>query len=177
MLEAENTGISEESGQTGQTAEQSETRDFETLYNAEIGNSKKLRKRAQEVEKQLDSINVKLSDQKEAKLIEDGNLQELVDGLKADNKHLKAEQLESASIVSKIRANLLDQVAEEEREALQDLPFTTLKMVVEKMTSIPASALPNTTPGIKEVVMDKPYGQMTDDERRTYHNAKVNNLT
>ena len=176
MSEQENTQISEESGQIGQAAEQTETRDYESLFNAEVGNSKKLRKRAQEVEKQLESINLKIETQKEEKLIADGNLQELVDGLKADNKKMKAEQMESMSIVSKIRADLLNQVPEEEREALQDLPYNTLKLVVDKMTNIPASALPNTTPGVKEVVMDKPYGQMTEDERRAYHNAKVNQL-
>ena len=176
MSEQENTKISGESGQAGQAAEQTETRDYESLFNAEVGNSKKLRKRAQEVEKQLESINLKIEAQKEEKLIADGNLQELVDGLKADNKKLKAEQMESMSIVSKIRADLLNQVPEEEREALQDLPYNTLKLVIDKMTNIPASALPNTTPGVKEVVMDKPYGQMTEDERRAYHNAKVNQL-
>jgi len=174
MIDENNNQVIEEVDQGDQTAEPEGVRNYEALYNAEIGNSKKLRKRAQEVEKQLESINFKMDEEKDAKMIADGNLQGLVDGLKADNKKLKAEQMESLSIISKARADILNKVPEEEREALQDLPFDTLKLVVSKMTTIPASTLPNTTPGIKDVVMDKPYAAMNESERRAYHDAQIN---
>ena len=165
------TGI--ETSQKDATVESAESTDYETLYKAEVGNAKKLRKRAQEVEKQLDNMTATIKANEEQKMIEDGKLQEAYDSLKVEFNSLKKQNEESQSIVTKARQDLLDKVPEEEREALEPLPFDTLKLVVGKMTTIPAAQLPNTTPGVKQLVPDKPYAQMNEQERRAYHASKV----
>ena len=175
MSEEKNTQIGEETGQSGQPVGQEESRDYEAQYNAEVATAIKQRKRAQDAEKKLIDIQSKLEAKEEEKLIADGKLQEAYDSLKAENKRLKSEFSQSTEIVENVRASLMEKVPEEEREALEGLPFKTLKMVVEKMTTIPASALPNTTPGVKYEVPAKPYTEMSDAEKRQYHASKLNN--
>lgn len=176
MEEQKNTENGTATVQQDELANQSEERDTNTLLTAEINNSKKLRKRAQEAESKLEAINARLAKQEEEKMIQDGKLEELVASLKAENKTLKSKHDEAQGIISAERAKLLEQVPEEEREAFESLPFNTLKVMVNKLAQqIPASTLPNTNPAVKKVVSDKPLDQMTDSERRAWHADKLNN--
>ena len=163
-----------EVGQNDQTATQQADVDYQALYNAEVGNSQKLRKRAQEAEGKISVFATKAEQDKEAKMIEDGNLKELVSNLKSENKNILSKLEKADAIVLKNREKLLNKVQESEREALQDLPFETLELVVSKMVPVNQAPLPSTTPGIKTPVSTKPYDQMNDQEKRDHHASIIN---
>ena len=174
-MEENNTSqMATESSSVEQTATQDASVDYETLYKAEIANAKKQRNRAQELEATLNKHNEATEKAKIQKLADDGKLSELVDTQKSQIDKLQGKLNENSSIVSALRDEMLASIPEEEQESLKDLPFKALKLVVDKISVKNKTNLPNTTPAVKApVIPNKPYAEMTDNERSAYHTEMI----
>ena len=174
MEETKNSQIAEETSSVEPTTTSGDSVDYEAQYNAEVSNAMKQRKRAQDAETELKKIQDVQEKARIKKLAEEGKLNEVVDSLKSQNEKLANELSQNTGIIDVMRQELLAKVSEDEQESLKDLPFNTLKMVIEKISAKTKADLPNTTPGLKTpAIPDKPYAQMTDAERRQYHTSIV----
>ena len=157
-----------------QTTTSVDSVDYEAQYNAEVSNAIKQRKRAQDAEAELSKIKDQQEKVRIKKLAEEGKLNEVVDTLKSQNEKLANELSQNTAIIDTMRQELLAKVPENEQETLKDLPFNTLKLVIDKISAKPKTDLPNTTPGVKTpIVPDKPNAQMTEAERRQYHTSLI----
>ena len=176
MEENNNNQMVEDSSSGEQTATQGMSVDYEALYNKEVANAKKQRNRAQELESTLKQHNENTEKAKMKQFAEDGKLTELVDTQKSQIDKLQNELNQNSAIVSTLRNEMLANIPEEEQEALKDLPFNALKLVVDKISAKTKTALPNTTPTVKSpMVPTKPYAEMSKAEKQSYHAQVIAN--
>ena len=156
-------------GQVDQTSSTGVEPDYKTLYNEEIANSKKHRSRSQDEESRIKE-NLKAQEtQKIKQLKENEKFKELYEQTPAqlDEPSPYKERWETHE--ANERESLLSQLPEEDREMLSQKDLDTLKYIVSKQTdSKPKN--PQNIPGQARVpVIDKPWGEMNDQERRAYY--------
>ena len=152
--------------QSEQPQSQDESVDYKALYLDEVQNAKKLRKRSQDAESSLSAFTKKQETQKVKQMQEKEQYKELYESV-APFKD-KWETYESNR-----REALLNQLPEEDRESMSSKDLDVLEYVVKiKNESKPENPKhqPNAS---RKVVLDKPYGQMTDAEKRAYYEQEV----
>ena len=158
--------------QVAQTTESAETVDYEALYKAEIANSKKLRKRSQDAEAQLEANAKAQTEAQEAKLIEEGKLKELLEKRDAELKSLKAKANEYDAMITSERESILNAMSEEDKEVFGNLPLKELKALNAKLNSQkPAQQTNQILTGMAKsnTVSNKNYADMTENERKAWH--------
>ncbi len=159
----------EVTGQTDQTSSAAVEPDYKTLYNEEIANSKKLRARAQDAEFRIQE-NLKAQEtQKIKQLKQNEKFKELYEQTQAKLDEISPYKERWETYEANERESLLSQLPEEDREMLSQKDLDTLKYIVSKQTdSKPKN--PQNIPGQARVpVIDKPWGEMNDQERRAYY--------
>ena len=127
--------------------------------------NKKYRIRAQEAEERLVKLEKKLASAEEAKLKEKEDFKALYEKVSSDNESLTETAQKWNKYEENRRNTLLESAPEEERERLAGLDLDTLEYVTGKIN--------NEKPNMPEVIgrarnfqPQKPYAQMTEDERR-----------
>lgn len=154
--------------QLEQPQSQDESVDYKALYLEEVQNAKKLRKRSQDAESQLSDITKKQETQKVKQMQEKEQYKELYESV-APYKE-KWETYESNR-----RKALLSKLPEEDREKMSSKDIDTLEYVVGiKEESKPVNPQHQAS-APRKVNLDKPYDQMSEQERRAWHEETIKN--
>ena len=119
--------------QVAQTTESDETVDYEALYNAEVKNSIKLRKRSQDTESKLTNYETKQTEIEEAKLKESGEFKTLLDKRDSEIKDLKVKATAYDDLLTSEKTAILDKMTDEDKEQFGDLPLKQLKALSNKL--------------------------------------------
>ena len=155
--------------QDSTTQSQDESVDYKALYLDEVQNAKKLRKRAQDAEETVQKNTKTQETLKVKQMQEQEKYKELYESV-APFKD-KWESYES-----KRREALLSKLPEEDREGLNQKDLDTLEYIVRlKEESKPVN--PAHSPGMPRNVpleINKPWGEMSESERRAVYTQKAN---
>ena len=162
--------------QVAQSNSSDENVDYKALYNEEITNSKKQRKSKQDFQAKYESLMEAQKLENEEKMIADGKLKEVIDAQKAELKSYKLAKEELDSLKASEMKSLLEKIPEDKREQYQNLDVPMLRNIVEDFYTNQNSN-PQPKPGAsRQVEINKPYAQMTEEERKIWHNQTLNNF-
>ena len=159
--------------QSVDTSNQNESRDFEKSYADEVENAKKLRKRAQDAESRIAKYESEKKASREKKLKEEGKFQELLAEKDALINNMQSKYDEANQIISSEKEEILQSFQEEDRADFENLNLTQLKKIQKKLqVQRPDNPLsPKST--IKSPISTKPYSEMTESEKREWHERTV----
>ena len=162
--------------QVAQSNSSDENVDYKALYNEEIANSKKQRKGKQDFQSKYEALIESQKVAEEEKMIADGKLKEVIDAQKAELKSYKLAKEELDSLKASEMKSLLEKIPEDKREQYQNLDVPMLRNIVEDFYTNQNSN-PQPKPGAsRQVEINKPYAQMTEEERKIWHNQTLNNF-
>ena len=162
--------------QVAQSNSSEENVDYKALYNEEIANSKKQRKSKQDFQAKYESLMEAQKLENEEMMIADGKLKEVIDAQKAELKSYKLAKEELDSLKASEMKSLLEKIPEDKREQYQNLDVPMLRNIVEDFYTNQNSN-PQPKPGAsRQVEINKPYAQMTEEERKIWHNQTLNNF-
>ena len=120
-----------------------------------IAESKKYRKRAQDAESRLASLEKKLQQQEESKLKEKEEFKTLYEKASSEAEGLSANAEKWIKYEKSKRASLLESHPEEDRESLSKLDLETLEYVTSKINNIKPNA-PEVVGTAKSKTPEKP---------------------
>ena len=147
---------------------QGEPADYKALYLDEVQNAKKLRKRAQDAEETVQKNTKTQETLKVKQMQEQEKYKELYESV-APFKD-KWESYES-----KRREALLSKLPEEDRESMSSKDIETLEYIVKiKEESKPVNPQHQAS-APRKVNLDKPYEQMSEQERKAWHEDVMKN--
>ncbi len=146
-----------------------------TDVGALIAESKKYRKRSQDAEAELEKIKKSVAKEKEAKLKAKEEYKTLYEEASSKIDSLTATAEKWTKYEETRRASLLEKHPEEDRESLATLPLDTLEFVTNKINGAKANA-PEVAGRTKKVVSNKSYSEMTDAEKREWHNNAISGI-
>jgi len=153
--------------QSAQSNSSEENVDYKALYNEEISNSKKQRKGKQDFQAKYESLVEAQKTAEEEKMIADGKLKEVIEAQKAEIKSLKGHSEELANLKASDKKSLLEKIPEDKREQYENLDIPVLRSIVDDFYSKQSSSNPQPTPGVsRQVELDKPFSEMTQQEKR-----------
>ena len=138
-----------------------------------IAESKKYRKRAQDAETRLAEFEKKFAKAEEAKLKEKEDFKALYEKVSSQNESLNANAEKWIKYEDTRRASLLEKHPEDDREDLSKLDLQTLEYVTSKINNTKPNP-PEVIGTSRNTVPDKPWGEMTDEERRAFYTFKAN---
>ena len=168
---------SAEEQSTAQTQQEAQP-DYKALYLQEIENSKKQRAGKQNAVSEVDSLRLKVNQYEEEKMIQDGKQSELIDRLKSQNKELSTYKDKYTSYLETEKTNILEAFPEEDREELAGKDIDNLKYIQKKTLNQqqPQGAhIPNIPSMVKNNTPAKPFNEMTDAERKAWHQTVLQN--
>ena len=155
--------------QDGTPQVQDEAVDYKALYLDEVQNAKKLRKRAQDAETTVQETTKAQETLKVKQMKEQEKYKELYESVAPFKE--KWESYESNR-----RESLLSKLPEEDREAMSSKDIDTLEYVVKiKEESKPVNPQHQAS-APRKVNFDKPYDQMSEQERRAWHEETMKNF-
>ena len=161
--------MSQENSQvTSETASEQptqETTDNSTDVSSLVAESKKYRKRSQDAEARLAELEKKLTSAEEAKLKEKEDFKALYEKVSSENEALDANAQKWNKYEENRRNTLLESAPEDERERLASLDLDTLEYVTDKISNEKPN-MPEVVGRARNVQPQKPYAQMSEDERR-----------
>ena len=137
-----------------------------------IAESKKYRKRAQDAENRLAKLEKSLARAEEDKLKEKEEFKTLYEKASSEVEGLSANAEKWAKYEEGKRASLLETHPEEDRESLSKLDLETLEYVTSKINNIKPNA-PEVAGNARKDLPDKPYTQMTEQEKKDNWNNIV----
>ena len=137
-----------------------------------IAESKKYRKRAQDAEARLAKLEKSLARAEEDKLKEKEEFKTLYEKASSEVEGLSANAEKWAKYEEGKRASLLETHPEEDRESLSKLDLETLEYVTSKINNIKPNA-PEVAGNARKDLPDKPYTQMTEQEKKDNWNNIV----
>ena len=168
--------MSQENSQvTSETASEqptTETTDNSTDVSSLVAESKKYRKRSQDAESRLAELEKKLASAEEAKLKEKEDFKALYEKVSSDNESLNETAQKWNKYEDKRRNTLLESAPEDERERLAGLDLDTLEYVTSKLNNNKPN-MPEVAGKTRNLQPDKPYTQMTEDEKKANWNNIV----
>ena len=140
-----------------------------------IAESKKYRTRAQDAEARIAEMEKKMAKAEEAKLKEKEDFKALYEKVSSENESLSSVAEKWTKYEETRRASLLEKHPEGDRESLQGLPLDTLEFVTNKINGVKVNA-PEVAGRTKKAVSNKPYSEMTDAEKREWHNNAISGI-
>ena len=140
-----------------------------------IAESKKYRSRAQDAEARIAKMEKSMAKAEEAKLKEKEDFKTLYEKVSSENETLSSVADKWTKYEETKRASLLESHPEEDRESLANLPLDTLEFVTNKINGVKANA-PEVAGRTKKAVSNKPYAEMTDAEKREWHNNAISGI-
>ena len=155
--------------QEEQPQAQDESVDYKALYLDEVQNAKKLRKRAQDAESTVQETMKVQETLKVKQMKEQEKYKELYESVAPFKE--KWESHESAR-----REALLSKLPEEDRETLGQKDLDTLEYIVSMKEESKLVNPQHQANASRQVVIDKPYDQMNEDERRVWHEDTMKNF-
>ena len=168
MLEDNGQKTKEIQEQNVQTTNSEESVDYKSLYQNEVQNAKKLRKRSQEVEKQLNSFEQKAEEQRILHLKENEKYKELSDELQSKLDAVSPFKDKWESYESQKRESLLSKIPEADREMLASKDLQTLEYIVKTQNNNTSNPTPSVGAS-RKIVMEKSWSEMTEQEKRAYY--------
>ena len=142
-----------EQGQIDQQNVSAETTDFKSLYESEVANSKKLRKRAQDSEALVSQFNKEKEDAKMKTMEEQKQFESLSEELKTQVETLAPFKERWEAYEASKRESLMSQVPEEDKEQFSKLNLQQLEFMVNKLHQAKPSN-PNPAPGAVRSLKD-----------------------
>ena len=140
-----------------------------------IAESKKYRTRAQDAEARIAEMEKKMAKAEESKLKEKEDFKTLYEKVASENETLSSVADKWTKYEETRRASLLEKHPEGDRESLQGLPLDTLEFVTNKINGVKVNA-PEVAGRTKKAVSNKPYSEMTDAEKREWHNNAISGI-
>ena len=140
-----------------------------------IAESKKYRTRAQDAEARIAKMEKTLAKAEETKLKEKEDFKALYEKVSSENETLSSVADKWTKYEETRRASLLEKHPEGDRESLQGLPLDTLEFVTNKINGVKVNA-PEVAGRTKKAVSNKPYSEMTDAEKREWHNNAISGI-
>ena len=174
MLDENNTQESNEV-QDEQTSDAGASVDYKSLYLEEVQNAKKLRKRAQESEVQIQEYTKAQETQKVKQLRKQEKFQELSENLQRQLDEVTPYKERWESYETSRRESLLSQLPEEDREGLQGESLKTLEYITSKLNETkPVAPEPSRGAVRGQISLEsKDYSEMTEAERRAFYTQKA----
>ena len=156
-------------GQEAQTESQGSGQDYTEALNQEKSYSQKQRQRAQKAEAELEKMIARNKKMEEDSMIEQNKFKELYERDKADAEWARGYKKDR-------KASLLESLPEDKREKFKNLDLMALEAVAEELVqSKPSTEVMKAVPGqVNTPSLEKPYGEMTDAERRAHHASVIN---
>ncbi len=136
--------------------------DYKSLYLAEVQNSKKQRSAKQEYKSQLEKISTEAKVEQQKQLVEQEKYKELWENDKNDAEWARNYKTERHS-------KLLEKLPEDKRDKFKTLDLTSLEAVVDEFVNVPRESARELRGRVATPKIDKPYSQMTETERKQYH--------
>ena len=137
-----------------------------------IAESKKYRARAQEAEAHIAKMEKSLKSAEEEKLKEKEDFKTLYEKVSSENEALSSTAAKWTKYEETRRTSLLEKHPEDEREKLEKLDLETLEFVTVKITNTKPNA-PQVIGRYKDVVPNKEWKDMNDDERRAFYASRA----
>jgi len=137
-----------------------------------IAESKKYRKRAQDAETRLVKLEKSIAKAEEGKLKEKEEFKTLYEKASSELEGLSANAEKWAKYEETRRNSLLENHPEEDRENLSKLDLETLEYVTDKVNNTKPNA-PEVLGKPRQNLPDKPYAQMSEDEKKQNWNNIV----
>ena len=166
-------GIEDNAGQEAQSTQADSNVDYKALYHEEVENAKKQRHSKQELSKQLAEIQKEKETAKVRGLKEQEKYKELAEELQKKVDTLSPFKDKYEAFESETRNSLLEQLPEEDREELAGKDTSTIRLFVNKFNNQKPSNADHIPGRGRELVLDKPWGEMTDAERRLFYQQKA----
>jgi len=135
----------------------------DNAQNEFIAESKKYRKRAQEAETQLATLEKKLQSQENAKLKEKEEFKTLAEKFEAEVDNLSPYKDKYEALVEKRKTSLLDQLPEDKREQFNNKDLDVLEFMVSELAS-KTPVEPQARGTVKS--KSKPLSELTPDEKK-----------
>ena len=151
----------------GEQHESDDNVDYKALYLSEVQNSKKQRNAKQEYKSQLEKISTQAKAKEQEQLVEQQKFKELWEKDRADAEWAREYKTNRHS-------KLLEKLPENKREKFENLDLTSLEAVVEEFVSVPKESSRELRGRVATPKIDKPYAQMTEAERKQYHEEMLN---
>ena len=131
--------------------------------------SQKQRQRAQKAEAELEKMIARNKKIEEDSMVEQNKFKELYERDKSDAEWARNYRKDR-------KASLLEKLPEEKRDKFKNLDLISLEAVVEEISEIKSSKeTMKAVPGqVSTPTMNKPYKDMTEQERRDWHSQVVN---
>ena len=167
-------GSEENAGQEAQSTQADSNVDYKALYHEEVENAKKQRHSKQELSKQLAEIQTEKETAKVRGLKEQEKYKELAEELQKKVDTLSPFQEKYEAIETQTRNELLEQLPEEDREELASKDISTIRLFVNKFNNQKPSNADHVPGRVREAILDKPYGEMTEAERKMFYEQQAN---
>tara|TARA_R110002020_G_scaffold133393_2_gene297712 strand:+ start:5778 stop:6326 length:549 start_codon:yes stop_codon:yes gene_type:complete len=166
-------GSSENVGQEAQSTQSADNVDYKALYHEEVENAKKQRHAKQDLTDQLSKFQKDQETAKVRSLKEQEKYQELAEELQKKVDVLSPFKEKYEVIETETRNSLLEQLPEEDREELAGKDTSTIRLFVNKFNNQKPSNADHIPGRGREVISDKPWGEMTDAEKRVFYEKKA----
>ncbi len=165
--------------QSAQTTQSDENVDYKSLYLEEVGNAKKLRKRAQESELTISEYKKNQETDKVRRLKEQEKFKELSENLQGQLDQVSPFKEKWENYESSRRDNLLSKLPKEDRESLAQESLKTLEYITgklsEKETATSPAPIAGATRNISETPKENIFG-MSPEDRKRHWESYMNNL-
>ena len=166
-------GIEDNAGQEAQSTQADSNVDYKALYHEEVENAKKQRHSKQELSKQLAEIQKEKETAKVRGLKEQEKYKELAEELQKKVDTLSPFKDKYEAFESETRNSLLEQLPEEDRAELAGKDIGTIRLFVNKFNNQKPSNAEHIPGRAKEIVINKPYSEMSESEKRAYYTQQA----
>ena len=166
-------GSEENAGQEAQSIQADSNVDYKALYHEEVENAKKQRHSKQELSKQLADIQKEKETAKVRGLKEQEKYQELAEELQKKVDTLSPFKDKYEAFETETRNSLLEQLPEEDRVELANKDISIIRLFVNKFNNQKPSNVDHVPGRVKDTVIDKPYSDMNESEKRAYYTQQA----
>ena len=148
--------------QEAQATTSDESVDYKALYLEEVGNAKKLRKRAQDAEGSISEYKTAQETDKVRQLKEQENYKELSESLQSKLDEVSPFKDKWEKFESNERERLLSKLPKEDRESLANEKLSTLKYIASKLEEPKPQATQHTANSVRnsEPMPENPFESM-----------------
>ena len=170
MLEEQSGSESQEKiEQDVQTESQDSGQNTNDTLNQEKAYSQKQRQRAQKAEAELEKMNARNKKIEEDSMVEQNKFRELWEKDKVDAEWARGYRQDR-------RASLLKEIPEAKREKFEkmNLGLEALEAIVEEISTTPKETMKAVPGQVAVPSLNKPYQDMTTQERKDYHTQVLN---
>ena len=166
-------GSQENVGQDAQSTQTDSNVDYKALYHEEVENAKKQRHAKQDLSDQLSKFQKDQETAKVRSLKKQEKYKELAEELQKKVDTLSPFQEKYEAIETQTRNELLEQLPEEDREELASKDIGTIRLFVNKFNNQKPSNAEHVPGRARDIVLNKPFGEMTDAEKRAFYEQQA----